>query len=194
MFDRLYRWTKGLAGHPRAEWALGIISFVESSFFPIPADVLFVPMGLARPEKIWRYALIASVTSVLGGIFGWCIGHYAFDLIARPFLEATGKIATFESLRDGAGTWAILVMLVTSGLAHMPPMKVVTILAGVLSFDPVLFILSAIVARSARFYGLGWLLSRFGAQIASFVERRLAWVAGGLLLVLAALWFVLKGA
>jgi membrane protein YqaA with SNARE-associated domain len=133
MFERLYRWTLGLAGHPRAEWALGIISFVESSFFPIPADVLFVPMGLARPERIWRYALIASVTSVLGGLFGWCIGHYAFDLIARPFLEATGKMASFEALRDGAGTWAILVMLVTSGLAHVPPMKVVTILAGVLS-------------------------------------------------------------
>jgi membrane protein YqaA with SNARE-associated domain len=151
-------------------------------------------MALARPEKIWRYALIASVTSVLGGIFGWCIGHYAFDLLARPFLEATGKMATFDALREGAGTWAILVMLVTSGLAHMPPMKVVTILAGVLSFDPVLFIASAIVARSARFYGLGWLLARFGARIASFVERRLVWVAGGLLLVLAAAWFVLKGA
>ena len=194
MFERLTRWTVGLAGHPRAEWALGIISFVESSFFPIPADVLFVPMGLARPEKIWRYALIASVTSVLGGIFGWCIGHYAFDLLARPFLEATGKMATFEALREGAGTWAILLMLITSGLAHMPPMKVVTILAGVLSFDPVLFLLSAIVARSARFYGLGWLLARYGARIAAFIERRLAWVAAGLLLVLAALWFVLKGA
>lgn len=194
MFERLYRWTVGLVGHPRAEWALGLISFVESSFFPIPADVLFVPMGLARPERIWRYALIASVTSVLGGIFGWCIGHYAFDLIARPLLEHMGKMDTFESLRDGAGTWAILAMLVTSGLAHVPPMKVVTILAGALSFDPVLFILSAIVARSARFYGLGWLLSRYGARIATFIERRMAYVAAGVLLLLAAVWYVLKGA
>ena len=194
MFDRLYRWTIGLAGHRRAEWALGTISFVESSFFPIPADVLFVPMGLARPDRIWRYALIASVTSVLGGIFGWCIGHYAFDLLARPFLEATGKIGTFDSLREGAGTWAILIMLITSGLAHIPPMKVVTILAGVLSFDPVLFIASAIVARSARFYGLAWLLARFGERITTFIEHRLAWVVAGLLLVLAAVWLVLKGA
>jgi len=194
MFEKLYRWTMGLAGHPRAEWALGIISFVESSFFPIPADVLFVPMGLSKPEKIWRYAFIASVTSVLGGLFGWCIGHYAFELIAQPMLEAMGKMATFERLREGAGTWAILVMLITSGLAHMPPMKVVTILAGVLSFDPILFFASAVVARSARFYGLGWLLSRYGAPIAAFIERRLAWLAGGVLLVLAAAWFVLKGA
>lgn len=193
MFARLYRWTMGLAGHPRAEVALGTISFVESSFFPIPADVLFVPMGLARPERLWRYALIASVTSVLGGIFGWAIGHYAFDLIARPLLEGMGKIDSFEALRDTTGTWAILLMLVTSGLAHVPPMKVVTILSGVLGFDLVLFILSAIVARGGRFYGLAWLLRRFGVQITAFIERRLAYVVTGLLLALAVAWYLLKG-
>ncbi len=193
MFARLYRWTMGLAGHPRAEVALGTISFVESSFFPIPADVLFVPMGLARPERLWRYALIASVTSVLGGIFGWAIGHYAFDLIARPLLEGMGKMDSFEALRDTTGTWAILLMLVTSGLAHVPPMKVVTILSGVLGFDLVLFILSAIVARGGRFYGLAWLLRRFGVQITAFIERRLAYVVTGLLLALAVAWYLLKG-
>lgn len=193
MFARLYRWTMGLAAHPRAEAALGVISFVESSFFPIPADVLFVPMGLARPGRLWRYALIASVTSVLGGIFGWLIGHYAFDLIARPLLEGMGKMDTFEGLRAQAGTWAILLMLVTSGLAHVPPMKVVTILAGVLGFDLVLFVLSAIVARGGRFYGLAWLLSRYGVQITAFIERRLAYVATGLLVVLAVAWYFLKG-
>ena len=182
-----------LAGHPRAEVALGTISFIESSFFPIPADVLFVPMGLARPERLWRYALIASITSVLGGIFGWMIGHYAFDLIAQPLVESMGKMDSFEALRASAGTWAILLMLVTSGLAHVPPMKVVTILSGLLGFDLVLFILSAIVARGGRFYGLAWLLSRFGVQITAFIERRLAYVATGLLLVLAVAWVVLKG-
>ena len=193
MFARLYRWTMGLAGHPRAEVALGTISFVESSFFPIPADVLFVPMGLARPERLWRYALIASITSVLGGIFGWAIGHYAFDLIARPLLEGMGKMDSFEALRDTAGTWAILLMLVTSGLAHVPPMKVVTILSGLLGFDLLLFILSAIVARGGRFYGLAWLLKRFGVQITAFIERRLAYVAMGVLLALAAAWVLLRG-
>ena len=193
MLKQLYAWTMGLAGHKRADAALGVISFTESSFFPIPADVLFVPMCLAKPEKIWRYALIASVMSVLGGVFGWLIGHYAYDLIARPMLEAMGKMATFEQLRDGAGSEVILVMLVTSGLAHIPPMKVVTILAGALSFDPLLFILSAIVARGGRFYGLAWLLARYGAQMAAFIERRMAWVAGAVALLALAAVLYLRG-
>lgn len=193
MFRKLYHWTLGLAGHPRAETALGTISFVESSFFPIPADVLFVPMCLSRPDKIWRYAFVASLFSVLGGIFGWLLGHYAFDLIGRPMLEAMGKMDSFEKLQGTTGDLAILIMLVTSGLAHVPPMKVVTILAGVISFNPFLFILSAIVARSARFYGLAWLLSRYGAQIAAFIERRMALVAGGILLLAIAAWYLLKG-
>lgn len=193
MFRKLYHWTLGLAGHPRAEAALGAVSFVESSFFPIPADVLFVPMCLSRPERVWRYALIATVTSVLGGIFGWLLGHYAFDIVGRPMLEAMGKIDTFEKLQGQAGDIAILVMLVTSGLAHVPPMKVVTILSGVIGFDPVLFILSAIIARGARFYGLAWLLSRYGARIAAFIEKRMVWVALGFLILLGVAWFFLKG-
>jgi Predicted membrane protein len=193
MFRKLYHWTLGLAGHPRADVALGGVSFVESSFFPIPADVLFVPMCLSRPDRVWHYAFIASLFSVLGGIFGWLLGHYAFDLIGRPMLEAMGKMDSFERLQGTTGDLAILAMLVTSGLAHVPPMKVVTILAGVISFDPVLFILSAIVARSARFYGLGWLLSRYGARIAHFIEKRMAWIAGAILIVLIAAWYFLKG-
>ncbi len=93
MFRKLYDWTLHWAGSRYAEPAMGAVSFVESSFFPIPADVLFIPMCLARPDEVWRYALIATVTSVLGGIFGWMIGHYAFDLLARPALEFYGKLA-----------------------------------------------------------------------------------------------------
>lgn len=193
MLHKLYLWTMSLAAHRRATTALGAVSFVESSFFPIPADVLFVPMCLAKPEKTWHYALIASVTSVLGGIFGWALGHFAFDLIAKPLLISMGKMDTFESLQSGAGDMAILIMLVTSGLAHIPPMKVVTILAGALSFDPVLFILSAIVARGGRFYGLGWLLNRYGPQMVHFIERRMMWVAGGIVVLAALAWFILRG-
>ncbi|MFD1808913.1 YqaA family protein [Gemmobacter lanyuensis] len=147
MFRALYDWTIRWAGSRHAEKALGGVSFVESSVFPIPADVLFVPMCLARPEQAMRYALIATVTSVLGGILGWAIGLYAFDLIARPILEFYGKYAAFEALKAQTGEGAILLMLVTSGLSHLPPMKVVTILSGVVAFDLKLFILSAIVAR-----------------------------------------------
>ena len=188
MFRALYDWTLRQAGRRQAPMLLGGISFVESSVFPIPADVLFIPMCLARPDRVWRYALIASVTSVLGGIFGWAIGHWAFDLIARPLLEFYGKMAAFEALKGETGTWAILLMLVTSGLAHLPPMKVVTILSGVVAFDLKLFIVAAIVARGGRFYLLAFLLSRYGIRITAFIEKRMIWIVGaGLLAALAVL-------
>lgn len=190
MFRALYHWTLGLARHPRADVALGTVSFVESSVFPIPADVLFVPMVAARPDRAWRLAAIASVTSVLGGILGWLIGHYAFDLIARPILEFYGKMDAFDAIRTQTGMTAILVMLITSGLCHLPPMKVVTILSGLVGFPLPLFILSAAVARPARFYGLAWLLVRYGPRMAEFIEKRMMWIAGGLLVALMAGWLI----
>ncbi len=182
MFRGLYNWTLRWAGSRHADKALGTVSFVESSFFPIPADVLFIPMCLSRPDQAMRYALIATITSVLGGIFGWMIGHYAFDLIARPMLEVGGKMAAFDKLKEATGDGAILLMLVTSGFSHLPPMKVVTILSGVVSFDLKWFIVSAIIARGGRFYLLAWLLRKYGVAMAAFVERRFAWIAGGLTL------------
>ena len=192
MFRKLYDWTLRQAGSPRAEPVLGAISFVESSVFPIPADVIFVPMCLARPDRAMRYALIATVTSVLGGMFGWYIGLHLFDLIARPVLEFYGKMAAFDALKTSTGEGTILLMLVTSGLTHLPPMKVVTILSGVVAFDLKLFILSAIVARGGRFYLLAWLLRRYGVAITGFIERRLPLIALGLCVALAAVWYLLK--
>lgn len=180
MFRRLYDWTLHWAGSRYASQALAVLSFLESSIFPIPADVLFIPMCLSKPARAMRYALLATVTSVLGGMFGWAIGHYAFELVARPVLEAYGKLGAFDSLKAAAGDGAILLMLVTSGAAHMPPMKVVTILAGVIHFSFPLFVLSAILARGARFFALAWLLQHHGERIVSFIERRLAWVTLGL--------------
>ena len=192
MFRKLYDWTLRQAASPRAEPVLGAISFVESSVFPIPADVLFVPMCLSRPERAMRYALIATVTSVLGGIFGWAIGLWFFDLIAQPVLEFYGKLDAFNALKSETGETAILVMLVTSGLSHLPPMKVVTILSGVVAFDLKLFIISAIIARGGRFYLLAWLLQRHGQAIPGFIERRLPWVALVTCLALAGGAFLLK--
>lgn len=177
MFRRLYEWTLSWARSRHAPAAMGTVSFVESSVFPIPADVLFIPMCVAQPERSMRYAFIATVTSVLGGIFGWVLGYYAFDLIAKPILEFYGKLDAFNALRGETGQIAVLVMLVTSGLTHLPPMKVVTILSGVIGFNLPLFILSAIVARGARFFGLAWLLRRYGRAILEYVERRLPLVA-----------------
>ncbi len=192
MFRKLYDWTLRWAASKHATKALGTVSFTESSVFPIPADVLFVPMVLARPDKAWRYALIATVTSVLGGIFGWLIGHYAFDLVARPLLEVYGKMDAFDALKSATGTGTILLLLVTSGMTHLPPMKVVTILSGVVSFDLTLFILSAIVARGGRFYLLAWLLKTYGKPMADFVERRFTLIAAAILGLIALGWLALK--
>ena len=188
MLRRLYDWTMNLAGRKTAEVWLGVIAFVESSFFLVPADVLFVPMALARPERAYRYAIVATVFSVLGGIAGWYIGFYAFEAVAKPILEFYGKLGTFDELRASAGHDAVLLLLITSGLAHLPPIKVVTILSGALHVNLWLFIASAIVARGARFLLLAWLLRRYGEPIRHFIEKRLGTIAAGVAVVLLVLF------
>lgn len=190
MLRRLYDWTLSLAARKSAEWWLAIIAFVESSVFLVPADVLYLPMALSRPDRAYRYALIATVASVLGGIAGWFLGFYAYEAVAKPILESYGKLEAFEQLRVSAatsGTGFIILMLVTSGLAHLPPIKVVTILAGVLHINLALFVVLAIVARGARFFALAWLLRRYGEPIREFIEKRLgtlaALAAGALILL-----------
>ena len=186
MLRRLYDWTMSLAARPAAEAWLALIAFIESSIFLVPADVLFLPMTLARPQRAWRYALIATVASVLGGIAGWYLGWFAFEAVAKPVLEFYGKLDAFEQLRNSSDASAVLLLLVTSGLAHLPPIKVVTILAGAMHVDLWLFIVSAILARGARFYALAWLLRRYGEPIRDFIEKRL-----GLLAALAAAALIL---
>ena len=173
MLKRLYDWTLSLAARKSAGWWLFFIAFVESSVFVIPAEVLFVPMGIARPERAYRYAIVATVGSVLGAIFGWILGHYAYEYIARPMLEFYGSLTTFEKLRDSPSRDAVLLMLVTSGLAHLPPMKVVSIVSGALSVNLWLFVGASIVARGLRFAVMAWLLRRYGEPIRDFIEKRL---------------------
>lgn len=177
MLRRLYDWTLSLAARKSAEWWLAIIAFVESSVFLVPADVLYLPMALSRPERAYRYALVATVASVLGGIAGWFLGHYAYEGLAKPVLEFYGKLDDFESLKDSTGLGLIVIMLVTSGLAHLPPIKVVTILSGVIGVNIWLFIVLAIVARGARFFALAWLLRTYGTPIRYFIEKRLGMIA-----------------
>jgi membrane protein YqaA with SNARE-associated domain len=194
MLRGLYDWTMALAGRKSAEIWLAIIAFIESSIFLVPADVLFLPMVLSRRDRAYRYALVATVASVLGGIAGWMLGYFAFESVAKPVLEFYGKLDTFESLRSSVSFETILLLLVTSGLAHLPPIKVVTILSGVAGVNIWLFIVSAIVARGARFFFLAWLLRRYGAPIQEFIEKRLGLIAGAgaaalILLYLAYRWF-----
>ncbi|MGO6696883.1 YqaA family protein [Rhizobium johnstonii] len=178
MLRRLYDWTMSLAARKSAEIWLAVIAFVESSVFLVPADVLFLPMALAKPERSYRYALVATVASVLGGIAGWALGFYAYETVARPVLEFYGKLEAFEQMKAYVTYEWILLLLVTSGLAHLPPIKIVTILSGVIHVNLGLFIVSAIIARGARFLFLAWLLRRYGEPIRDFIEKRLGQIVG----------------
>ena len=192
MLRRLYDWTLSLAARKSAEYWLAFIAFIESSIFLVPADVLFLPMALARPDRAYRYAIIATTASVLGGVAGWLLGYYAYEAFAKPVLEFYGKFDDFESLRLSSGYGLIVLMLVTSGLAHLPPIKVVTILSGVIGVNIWLFTLSAIVARGARFLFLAWLLRRFGEPIRHFIEERLGLIAAAAAAVLILLYFLVR--
>jgi len=196
MLRKLYAWTLSLAGRKAAEAWLALIAFVESSVFLVPADVLFLPMALVRPDRVYRYAFVATAASVAGGIAGWMLGFYAYESIAKPILAFYGKLDTFEQLKSHVGEEQLNLLLVTSGLAHLPPIKVVTILAGVVHVKLSHFVLSAVVARGLRFYLLAFLLRRYGVAIQAFVEKRLGLILGAvaaLLVVLYGTYRVLAG-
>lgn len=192
MLRKLYDWTLSLAARPTAELWLAVIAFVESSVFLIPADVLFLPMSLARPSRAYRYAAVATIASTLGGIAGYMLGSYAYEAFAKPVLQFYGKLAEFEHLKSCTGEDTLMLLLVTSGLAHLPPIKVVTILAGVANISFPFFVISCLIARGARFFALGWALRRWGEPIRGFIERRLGRIAAGAALVLILLYFAAK--
>ena len=180
---------------PRARSAevwLAVIAFIESSVFLVPADVLFLPMALAKPARAYRYALVATVASTLGGIAGYMLGYFAYEALAKPVLEFYGKLDSFERLRACTGEDTLMMLLVTSGLSHLPPIKVVTILAGVVQISFLFFVISCVIARGARFFALAWALRRFGEPIRDFVEKRLGLIAAVAAAALIALYFAVK--
>lgn len=192
MLHRLYTWTLSLAARKTAEIWLAVIAFIESSVFLVPADVLFLPMALARPARAYRYALVATIASTLGGIAGYYLGYFAYETVAKPILNFYGKLDEFERLRQCTGEDTLVMLLVTSGLAHLPPIKIVTILAGVAQVSFVFFVLSCIIARGARFFALAWALQRWGEPIKAFIEKRLGLLAGLAAAILIALYFTAK--
>ena len=150
--------------------------------------------GRGGPWIALVLALVATIASVLGGIAGWTLGYYAYDAVARPVLEFYGKLDAFEHLRLYIhDEWEILLLLlVTSGFAHLPPIKIVTILAGVIHMNLWFFVISAIIARGARFLVLAWLLRRYGEPIRHFIEKRLGQIAAVVAAVLIALGLAYK--
>jgi membrane protein YqaA with SNARE-associated domain len=192
MLRALYDWTLSLAARKTAEIWLAVIAFIESSVFLVPADVLFLPMALARPARAYRYAVVATAASTAGGIAGYFLGWLAYDALARPVLDFYGKLDDFETLRGCAGEDTLMLLLVTSGLAHLPPIKVVTILAGVAKISFAFFVVSCIVARGARFLALAYALRRFGEPIRAFIEKRLGTIAAVAAAAVIALYFAAR--
>ena len=171
MLRSLYDWTMRQADHPRALWILAVVAFAESSVFPIPPDVLMIPMILARPQRAWLVASVALVASVLGGLLGYAIGALAFEQLGQPILTAMGKadaMAEFNSRFNDFGFWPVLIAGVTPF-----PYKVITIMSGWTGLPLATFIITSIIARGLRFFIVAGLLWHFGAPIRDFIERRL---------------------
>lgn len=171
MIRRLYDWTLSLANSPYALWALACVAFIESSFFPIPPDLLMIPMIIAAPHRAFVIAGVATVASVLGGILGYGIGMFAFERIGQPILEALGKVdsmAEFNARFNGMGFWAVLI----TGLTPFP-YKVITIMSGWTAMPLATFVVTSILARALRFFIIATLLWKFGEPIRTFIEKRL---------------------
>ena len=171
MLRRLYDWCMALAAHRRAEPGLALVSFLESSVFPIPPDVMLIPMVLARRQRAWILAGICTAASVAGALLGYVIGYGLFESVGQPILAFYGyeaSFAEFQSRYNDWGAWIVLVAGVTPF-----PFKVITIASGVTGLDMVTFVAASVMARSLRFYLVAGLLWRFGAPIRGFIERHL---------------------
>lgn len=168
---RIYDHTLNLASRKNALTWLFVISFIESSFFPIPPDIMIIPMVLATPKEAYKIAGVATVASVLGGYFGYFIGVYGFELIARPLLEFYGymkQFGEFENYYHEYGAWIVF------GAGITPfPYKIITIASGVVRLDLVVFTIASVITRGMRFYFIAWLLKRFGDPMKVFIEKNL---------------------
>ena len=174
MLHRLYARTLAIAAGPNALAALLIVSFVESSFFPIPPDILLIPMILARPRAAWRLAALCTLASVAGGMLGYAIGYFLFDAIGRPVLEFYHAMASYDALKSGFAEWGVWIIIL-KGMTPIP-YKLITIASGVAQFDFLTFIGASIVSRSLRFFIVAALLWQFGDAARAFIERRLTLV------------------
>ncbi len=174
MIKNLYNKTMALAGHPQAIFLLGAVSFIEASFFPIPPDVMLIPMVLMNPSRAWLFALVATAFSVLGGIFGYIIGTFSYEHIAEPLLYSLGKEAQmvdFSNKYNEIGFWAVI----TAGISPIP-YKVVTIMSGATNLNFAVFLGASMASRGVRFFLVAGLLHFYGHEIRDFIERYLNWV------------------
>lgn len=183
MLRKLYDWVMAVAGKRHAIWGLAAVSFAESSFFPIPPDVMLIPMVLANRRRAWRIAGVCTLASALGGLFGYAIGLWLFDAVGQPLLEFYGsedKFVSFQSYYNEWGAW-----IVAAGGFTPLPYKVITIASGLTKLDLGIFFLASVLSRGLRFYIEAALLWRFGEPVREFIERHMG--------KLAVLFFVVLG-
>jgi membrane protein YqaA with SNARE-associated domain len=180
LYDRVMVWSR----HRHAPWYLGGLSFAESSFFPIPPDVMLAPMSMAKPDKAWWYATLTTITSVLGGLLGWLIGHFAFELIA-PLVTESGRyaepFAAAESWFEEWGVWAVFI----AGFSPIP-YKIFTISAGVLHMALIPFLIASAIGRGARFFIVAALMAWGGERMETTLRQyvdRLGWIMVGLVVI-----------
>ena len=183
MLRRLYDWVMGLAGHKHAQWILAVVAFAESAFFPIPPDAMLIPMTLAKRQRAWWYAFVATVASVLGGIFGYVIGAMLFDSVGQSIVAFYGMEKGFETLKNWFAEYGLIIVFV-AGFTPIP-YKVFTISSGITGLSFPLFVVGSIVSRGLRFLIVCGLIYWFGPPIKAFIERYL-----GLLTILATVLLV----
>ncbi|MEQ8355435.1 MAG: YqaA family protein [Kiloniellaceae bacterium] len=171
MLRRLYDWTMELAARPYALWALAVISFAESSIFPIPPDVLLIPMILAARQRAWLIAAVCTLASVAGGVAGYAIGALLFDTLGQPIVEFYGYLDRYQEFKAGYEKWGAWIV---AGAGFTPfPYKVITITSGVMDLNFGVFMIASVISRGARFFLLAALLWHFGPPIRGFIERYL---------------------
>lgn len=190
MIRRLYDWMMRMAEGPRALWGLGAISFAESSFFPIPPDVIVVPMVLARREQAWLIATICTLASVAGGIFGYAIGYYMMESLGAWLIELYGMQSKAHDFQANYAEWGLWVILI-KGLTPIP-YKLVTIVSGAANYALLPFIVASVITRGARFFLIAALLRRYGEPIRAFIEQRLTLVTTTFVVFLVGGFMVLK--
>jgi membrane protein YqaA with SNARE-associated domain len=181
MLTKLYNWMMEKAAHPHAERWLALFSFMESSFFPIPPHPLLGLMCLARPDKALRFGVICTVASVIGGLFGYAIGYFAYETIGIALLKALGLWDSFPAAACYLREYGAEIILIKG--ATPIPFKLLTLTAGFIQMDLFTFLWSSMVSRSVQFILVGFLFWKFGAPIKAFIDKYLPWVTGGFLVL-----------
>jgi membrane protein YqaA with SNARE-associated domain len=182
MLRRIYDWCIAAADKPYALWILGAVAFAESSFFPVPPDIMLLPMSLARPRRAWLFATLCTISSVAGGLLGYAIGALLYDSLGQWLINLyhlDGKVEAFRASYAEWGSWIILL----KGLTPIP-YKLVTITSGFAGYNIWLFILCSVIARGGRFFIVAVVLNRYGDVIRSEIEKRLGlWLTAFIVLL-----------